>query len=324
MSNRKRALLRSTKMDNLDSHSMAEKQVQKSEADELESFLDELEKERQVREIAGWESGFPHLSRALNGIVPGLYLLIGAPGCGKTSFAKQLLDQVVKHNAVPGIFFSFSERKTELRIRTLARLSGLENREIRRGSAYLLHWYGVPKKHDTGTDRLPPSWEKLRTAAEEARSWLDLTYLVECDRNTRITAIEDRLVDIKSSRNVERAMVVVDDCQRLHSSEQALKNRLPLIAEQLQDAAVRLDLALVAVWPDLDDMEESSPQAWTERVPSVDVMLVMENDLQRTKTLTEPNRALHLHVIKNRAGEKGTLAFDFYPAWCKFVEATPA
>jgi replicative DNA helicase len=303
---------------------MADKQAQKSEADELESFLNELEQERHVREIAGWESGFPNLSRALNGILPGLYLVIGPPGCGKTSFAKQLLDQVAKHNAVPGIFFSFSERKKELRIRTLARLSGLENREISRGSGYLLHWYGVPKRHDTDLDRLPPSWERLRTAAQEARSWLDLTYLVECDRNTRINEIAERIVEIKSSRNAERAMVVIDDCQRLHSSDQGLNNRLPLIAEQLQDTAVRLAVALVAVWPDLDKKEDSLPQVWAESVPSVDVMLVMENDFQRTNTLTEPNRALRLHVVKNRAGEKGTLAFDFHPAWCRFVEAAPA
>ena len=50
---------------------------------------------------------------------------------------------------MPGIFFSFAERKKELRIKTLARLSGIENKEIRRGSAYLLHWYGMPKAQHT-------------------------------------------------------------------------------------------------------------------------------------------------------------------------------
>jgi replicative DNA helicase len=298
---------------------MIEKQ-QRSEADELESFLTELEREHQVRDVAGLESGFPDLTRALNGILPGFYLLIGPPGCGKTSFAKQLSDQVAMHNSVPAIFFSFTERKKELRIRTLARLSGLENREIRRGSGYLLHWYGVPKRHHTELDRLPPSWEKLRKAASEARDWLDLTYLVECGRNTKPAEIEDRILEIKRIRNVEQAMVVIDDCQRLSSSDQELKSRLPIIIERLQETAMQLNVAIFAVWPAVRDKKKSFPQTWAERVPSVDVILVMENDLERTKELTEPNQAINLHVVRNRGGEKNKLMFDFYAGFSKFVE----
>ena len=124
---------------------------------------------------------------------PGLYLLIGAPAIGKTSFAKQLLDQVAIHNRTPGIFFTFAETKKELRIKTLARLSGLENREIRRGSAYLLHWYGVPKAHHRDVKQLPPSWEKLKQSAKEAKSWLDLIYIVECDSNIKLPQIEKQI-----------------------------------------------------------------------------------------------------------------------------------
>ena len=160
---------------------MVKKIPLQSEAEQLESFLAELQKEQQIKEVAGWETGFFHLSRALDGILPGLYLLIGPPACGKTSFAIQLLDQVARQNGVPGIFFSFAERKKELRIKTLARLSEIENKEIRRGSAYLLHWYGVPKAQHTDLERLPPSWDKLKKSAEEAKTWLDLIYLIECD-----------------------------------------------------------------------------------------------------------------------------------------------
>jgi replicative DNA helicase len=49
--------------------------------------------------------------------------------------------------------------------------------------------------------------------------------------------------------------------------------------------------------------------------------MVMEKDRERTKQLTEPNQAIALHIVKNRGGEKGKLAFDFYPAFAKFVEA---
>src|SRR4029077_20716051 len=54
-----------------------------------------------------------------------------------------------------GDFFSFTESKKELRIKTLSRLSGIESREIRRGSPYLLHWYGVPKR-TADAEELPP------------------------------------------------------------------------------------------------------------------------------------------------------------------------
>jgi replicative DNA helicase len=299
---------------------MAMKSPIQSEGAQLESFLDELESERAVKEISGWETGFANLSRALDGILPGLYLLIGPPTAGKTSLAKQLLDQVVLHNGVPAVFFSFSETAKELRIKTLARLSGLESREIRRGSAYLLHWYGVPKAHYGVAEQLPPSWEKLKQATREAKSWLDLTYLVDCETNTNLREIEKCIGEIRAAANTEKIFVVIDDCQRLGGLDQPLAARLPFVAEQLQETAVKLRTAVFAVWPNLGDIAESHPQIWADKVASPDVILVLENDRERTKKLTEPNQALTLHIIKNRGGETGKLAFDFFPAFSKFAE----
>ena len=303
---------------------MAERIPSQSEGEQLESFLDELQKEQQIKEIAGWETGFPNLSRALDGIRPGLYLLIGPPACGKTSFAKQLLDQVARQNAVPGAFFSFAECKKELRIKTLARLSGIENREIRRGSAYLLHWYGVPKGQHTELERLPPSWDKLKKSAEEAKSWLDLIYLIECERDIDLGRIEDQIREVESTKGMDRVMVVIDDCQRLGNIEQKLTDRIVLLVDQLQRAAVSLQIPILAVCPDLREDRSGVPEIWSDRAPSADVILVMEIDLERTKKLIEPNQALTLHIIKNRGGERGKLAFEFVPAFSKFTEVAPA
>ena len=303
---------------------MAEKIPFQSEGEQLESFLDELQREQPIKEIAGWETGFSHLSRALDGILPGLYLLIGPPACGKTSFAKQLPDQVAKHNSVPGVFFSFAERKKELRIKTLARLSGIENKEIRRGSAYLLHWYGVPKAQHTALERLPPSWDKLKKSAEEARTWLDLIYLIECGRDIDLRRIEDQIREVESIKGTDRVMVVIDDCQRLGNIEQKLTDRVALVVDELQRAAVSLQIPILAVCPDLREDRSSLPQMWSDRAPSADVILVMEIDLERTKKLVEPNQALTLHIIKNRGGEKGKLAFEFIPAFSKLTEVAPA
>jgi replicative DNA helicase len=260
------------------------------------------------------------LDRALDRILPGLYLLIGPPACGKTSLSKQLLDQLVMHNNVPGVFFTLAETSKELRIKTLARLSGLESREIRRGSAYLLHWYGVPKAHHGETEQLPPSWEKLKRSAREAKRWLDLTYIVECEANTDLREIEKYIGELRATANSEKIFVVIDDCQRLGQRDQALADRLPIIAEQLQESAVNLKMPIFAIWPNLGEIVESQPQAWSEKVASPDVLLVLEKDLERNKTLTEPNQALTLHIVKNRGGERGKLALEFYPAVSKFVE----
>jgi Replicative DNA helicase len=303
---------------------MAEKIQFQSEGEQLESFLDELQREQQIKEIAGWETGFSHLSRALDGILPGLYLLIGPPACGKTSFAIQLLDQVAKHNTVPGVFFSFAERKKELRIKTLARLSGIENKEIRRGSAHLLHWYGVPKAQHTELERLPPSWDKLKKSAEEAKTWMDLIYLIECGRDIDLRRIEDQIREVERLKDTDRVMVVIDDCQRLGNIEQKLTDRVAPVVDELQRAAMTLRIPILAVCPDLRGDRSTLPQMWSDRAPSADVILVMEIDLERTKKLIEPNQALTLHIIKNRGGEKGKLAFEFVPAFSKFTELAPA
>jgi hypothetical protein len=291
-----------------------------SEGEQLDSFLGELEKEHTVKEIAGWETGFANLSRALDGILPGLYLLIGPPASGKTSLAKQLLDQVAMHNAVPGFFFSLSESRKEVRTKTLARLSGLESREIRRGSAYLLHWYGVPKAHYGAAEQLPPSWEKLKQSAQHAKSWLDLTYIVECEPKTNLAELPKCIGELRAAIDTEKIFVVIDDCQRLGRSDQALADRLPIVAEELQEMAVNLKTPICAIWPDLGDVGESQAQAWSERVASPDVILVLEKEKERTKKLTEPNQAMTLHIVKNRGGETGKLVFEFYPAFSKFVE----
>ena len=299
---------------------MEKKPIMESEGALLDAVLAELQSDHTVKEISGWETGFANLSRALDGIRPGLYLLIGPPALGKTSFAKQLLDQVTMHNRAPGMFFSFAETKKELRIRTLARLSGLDQREIRRGGAYLLHWYGVPRLAGSEAGDLPPSWEKLKRAAEESKSWLDLIYLVECQRNTPVNEIPAQIAELRAQTGSEQMIIVIDDCQRLGAADQPLDARIAIITEQLQEIAMSINTPIFAVFPNLETSNVTA-QTWGEKIASPDVILVLEKNFERSNKLTEPNQALTLHIVKNRGGEKGKLAYDFYPAFSKFVEA---
>jgi hypothetical protein len=108
------ALPASGKMAKLARKAMADETRTVSEGAALDEFLDELQRQHEVREIAGWDTGFAALNGALDGILPGLYLIVGQPACGKTAFAKQLLDQVAMLNDALAIFFSFAESKNEL------------------------------------------------------------------------------------------------------------------------------------------------------------------------------------------------------------------
>src|SRR4051812_38138153 len=185
-----------------------------SEAAEMEAFLAELAGGA-VREIAGMRSGFVALDAALNGIAPGLYLVVGPPAAGKSAFAKQLLDQAAQLNAIDALFFTFAEKKIDLRVRTLARLSGLETREIRRGSGYLLHTYGVAKQH-VSEDDMAPGWEKLKAAAAQAKGWLERIYLFECDRKTTLEDVETTVAALLEASQ-RRVLAVIDDAQRLRA-----------------------------------------------------------------------------------------------------------
>ena len=298
---------------------MSEKTALQSEGAELDTLLGELQREHSVREISGWETGFPNLTRALDGILPGLYFLIGPPGCGKTSLAKQLLDQVALRNSVPGVFCTFAESRKELGIKTLARLSAMESREIRRGSAYLLHWYGLPKAHHAETERLAPSWDKITRCAQEAKPWLDLVYVVECRRTTGLAQFEAHIREVQTVNHADRVMAVIDDCQCLGAMDQPLNARLPIVAEQLQETAVNLNIALLAVWPDIREGGGALPQIWCDRVAGADVILVLQAE-SGEQHATEPQRATALHIVRNRGGEKGKLLFDFFPPFAKFVE----
>ena len=273
----------------------------KSEGAEIDGFIAALDAAREVKDLAGWRSGFAALDRALNGLSRGLYLLVGPPASGKTALAKQLADQVVRLNDIAALFFTFAETKNDLRVRTLARLSGLETREIRRGAGYLLHTYGVAKQ--PGADEPPAGWDKLKAVAAEAKGWLARLYLVECDLQTTYEDIARQVTATRQAAHSQPLLVVVDDAERLGDGTLAIDARLPLVVERLSDLAARFDLPMIATWPELDP---GAPERWAERAAGATVMVLRDDGSGDAFT-----RRLTLHIVKNRGGEKANIALDF-------------
>jgi len=157
-------------------------------------------------------------------------------------------------------------------------------------------------------------------SAAQARNWLDGIYLFECASDITIHQIEAQIAELRTRSQSEQMMIIIDDCQRLDGGDHVGDTRLQIIAEQLQQTVRKLNLPVLAVWPDLASGSGALAQSWGEKVASPDVVLVMERDATRIKAMNELGQAMILHVVKNRGGEKGRLAYDFVPAFAAFTE----
>ena len=114
------------------------------EADGIPDFMKALEHRRaDGRDFQGRDCGFNHLNEVLNGLTEGLFILAGAPSCGKTTLAKQIADHVAAVEKVPVLFWSFEQSQEELRIKSLARLASVNSRGIWKGRSDADTWAKV-------------------------------------------------------------------------------------------------------------------------------------------------------------------------------------
>ena len=134
----------------------------------------------------------------------------------------------------------------------------------------------------SGDKTVQPRWRvdhyvydaSLKRAAEEARSWLDLIYLVECQRNTPVNEIPAQIAELRAQTGSEQMIIVIDDCQRLGAADQPLDARIAIITEQLQEIAMSINTPIFAVFPNLETSNVTA-QTWGEKIASPDVILVL-------------------------------------------------
>ena len=118
-------------------------------ADAAASLLSDLNARRaDAREFLGLDCGFPHFNHVFNGLTEGVFVLAGMPGCGKTTLAKQIADQVAQRERTPVLFYSFEQSAEELNIKSLARLSRTDSRKIWKGRTGDAAWSDVEAAHD--------------------------------------------------------------------------------------------------------------------------------------------------------------------------------
>lgn len=289
-----------------------------NEAEDTLDFLNVLAARRaDGRDFLGLDCGFNHLNEVLNGLTEGVFILAGAPSCGKTTLAKQVADHVAAAEKVPVLFWSFEQSKEELRIKSLARLASVDSRGI---------WKG---RSDADT------WAKVEAAAEAYRRGPGrcLT-IIEAGREDTLDRIRSAAVMAKHKAGDKPILLVLDYLQIIPAGKDAPEDtraridwhlsELRRLSRDLKSPVLVVSSENRAAYagnarPTLAALKESGGIEYT-----ADAVICLWRDKEETKRLTKDFNRLTVrveaHVLKNRNGELAKVKTDFTPAWSLFTE----
>lgn len=297
-----------------------------TEGEDLEVFFADIEARQNPSNVyQGLNSGFTHMNNLLNGLMSGLFIVGAAPSTGKTTLLKQIADQVVEKNQDAAcLFISLEQSKEELRIKTLSRLSGVENRDIMRGRLN-------PGDPDN-------AWAKVREAKVAFAKCADRMVILEGNRNTTPDRIRLAAIQLRQKTQAARLLIVIDYLQIVPVEGRFTDNRqkVDFVVSELRRIARDLQapvLAISAIGRAAYDGTQGTMDAYKESGGiefGADVAGVMIEDKKkensdRTGTdrylyTTRNYKKVFLDIVKNRNGERGRIELKFFPAVSAFVE----
>jgi len=317
------------------------------EADATAGFLADLASRHEARRKAGREwigldSGFRHLNEILGGLGEGLFVLAGAPSCGKTTLAKQIADHVAAVESVPVLFWSFEQSAEELRVKSLARMASIDSRRI---------WKGR-------TDAA--AWNAVEAAAADYRrgpgQWLTIVEAGRADTvdQIRAAALLAKRAAIKAGR--DKVLIVIDYLQVVPGGPDApdtIRERVDWVLSELRRLSRDLQSPILVISaenrdayrgnrkPTLAALKESGGIEYgadgviclwrdPEAVPAMEALRMRleasERDAARRaqdgRSLSTAPALIQVKafVLKNRNGELGTVKLIFTPAFARFED----
>lgn len=250
-------------------------------------------------------TGFPKLDRILGGgfLNGGLYIIAARPGCGKTTIALNIADNV--DGAV--LFVSLEMSPEQLTAKRLARTSGI-------GANRLLMGNGLSDSE----------FQKVAYASAELAKTQ-----VYVNKRAGATVAEIGLL----ARNVKGLkLLIVDYLGLIQSSTKGSRyESTTQISNDLKRLAITLGIPILA----LAQLNRNSEQRADKRPALSDlrdsgaieqdadaVMLLHRPDFSesQTETLSYAPKLIECHIAKNRHAGLGTLYFNGYLANSKIVE----
>jgi len=294
----------------------------KSEAEDWPTYFVDLEaRQDPSHNFTGLNTGFDHLNNLVNGLTEGLFVVGAAPSTGKTTWAKQLADQVVVLNPkAVCLFISLEQSREELRVKTLSRLSGIENRDILRGRL----------------DVNSPGWQRIKTASADFLNKMAGRYFIlEGDKTTTPERIRLAALQVQRATQAEDLLIVIDYLQIVPTIEDYRdpRSKVDAVVSDLRRIARDLGAAVLAVssvgrasydTAGLSAFKESGGVEYGADLGAI--MLARKNGQKIEKgysSLEGVSRkwiGVDLAVVKNRNGERGKIGFHFFPEISRFIE----
>lgn len=275
-----------------------------------------IERYKKTGKVTDIETGFEQLDAAINGLEPVLHVLGGAPRMGKTTFGKQLADQVVKKHKIPVIVVCYEQGTFKLLVKSYSRLGKIDSLHFRRGTIA----EGEKK-------RLEEAKEKYR------KEYAPYLVTIHGSRQTTVTKIESYARAAMKKHHTNKCLIIVDYLQKVPPRDASSGDKRANIDEvltDLADLAVELDCP---IWlfssfarkayekrageplpdPDITAFKESGNIEYSATVAIVVKLVGTNNDA--------PRRTICFDIVKNSDGQPTKINFDFRPALSVFGES---
>lgn len=267
-------------------------------------------------------TGFTSLNEALSGGLEAQRLvgLLGAPNCGKTTFAHQIAD-FIADSGRPVLYVTSEDTPSALLAKTLARigninytavLKGLKSEELKINKALAIQ-----------LDR--KSSDRLR--------YLDAISGVNLD--TIRGKADAHFKSFSNPSDGGPGVLVIDYLQRLARSTKTrtgqggdLRETVTMLTEWLRALACDLNCTVIAIAAQNRTnytRSESGSMASAKESGDIeytcDVMLALTEDKDKSRVAPPGQTPILLHVDKNRQGRRGQqIALNFWPDRQQFTE----
>jgi KaiC/GvpD/RAD55 family RecA-like ATPase len=259
------------------------------------------------------KTGIEGLDRITGGLLPGVHVLAGHPGIGKTALALQIA--IAAARSGHGVLYAtFEDSPERLRLRALACAYNQQRAS---------HWanHVLPATYEQGRAGVESVAEALSEAFRDAKDFIVRMEFRAYSPMPKPAALVEK-ADILPDRST---LIIIDHLQSwsLHmwNNDDNAERRL---MSDLARLARNLHIAILAI---------SSGTYMYDVTPSATTVLVLEEarDSQvQPAHITEaecllqehgvPSRHLTLELAKNRYGDKGVVLLRHYPDRCFFEQ----